>query len=163
MIGHGRIALRILSNLCTERLVMAEFKIPVKHMSWKSFPGKEVVDRILEAQRFAELDQYRATTHNKGIMNGIDAVALALGQDWRAIEAAAHSYAALGDSRYGPLTRYRLSKDGENFEGRIEMPLSVGTKGGAIETNPSYINTHSILGFPTSVELGHIMVSVGLA
>jgi degradative hydroxymethylglutaryl-CoA reductase len=142
---------------------MAEFKIPVKHMSWKSFPGKEVVDRILEAQRFAELDQYRATTHNKGIMNGIDAVALALGQDWRAIEAAAHSYAALGDNRYGPLTRYRISKDGEYFEGRIEMPLSVGTKGGAIETNPSYINTHSILGFPTSVELGHIMVSVGLA
>ena len=82
-------------------------------------------------------------------MNGIDAVAVALGQDWRAIEAAAHSYAAVGD-RYQPLTRYSLSADGQYFEGRIELPLSVGTKGGAIETNPSYINTHSILGFPSA-------------
>lgn len=96
-------------------------------------------------------------------MNGIDAVAVALGQDWRAIEAAAHSYASFGNTRYSPLTRYRISEDGEHFEGRIEMPLSVGTKGGAIESNPSYINTHSILGFPSSVELGHIMMSVGLA
>jgi degradative hydroxymethylglutaryl-CoA reductase len=79
VIGQGRIALRILSNLCTERLAKAEFRIPVKHMGWKNFPGKEVAEKILEAQRFAELDQYRATTHNKGIMNGIDAVALALG------------------------------------------------------------------------------------
>lgn len=95
-------------------------------------------------------------------MNGIDAVAVALGQDWRAIEAAAHSYAAIGD-RYLPLTKYKISNDGLNFEGRIELPISVGTKGGAFETNPSYINTHSILGFPTSVELGQIMASVGLA
>jgi hydroxymethylglutaryl-CoA synthase len=119
-----------------------------------------VVERIIEAQRFAELDQYRATTHNKGIMNGIDAVAVALGQDWRAIEAAAHSYASIGQ-RYMPLTRYRVREG--NFEGRIEMPLSVGTKGGAIETNPSYINTHQILGFPSSQDLAHIMAAVGLA
>ena len=122
-----------------------------------------MVERIIEAQRFAELDPYRATTHNKGIMNGIDAVAVALGQDWRAIEAAAHSYASFAKDHYSPLTRYRISRDGQNFEGRIEMPLSVGTKGGAIESNPSYINTHSILGFPSSVELGHIMMAVGLA
>jgi degradative hydroxymethylglutaryl-CoA reductase len=95
-------------------------------------------------------------------MNGIDAVAVALGQDWRAIEAAAHSYASF-NGRYAPLTKYRISKDGLNFEGRIEMPLSVGTKGGAIESNPSYLNTHSILGFPSSVELGHILMAVGLA
>lgn len=95
-------------------------------------------------------------------MNGIDAVALALGQDWRAIEAGAHSYASIGN-RYMPLTRYKISQDGQFFEGRIELPLSVGTKGGAFETNPSYINTHSILGFPTSIELAQIMASVGLA
>jgi degradative hydroxymethylglutaryl-CoA reductase len=95
-------------------------------------------------------------------MNGVDAVAVALGQDWRAIEAAAHSYASI-TGRYMPLTKYRVSKDGQFFEGRIEMPLAVGTKGGAIETNPSYINTHQILGFPSSVELAHIMASVGLA
>jgi hydroxymethylglutaryl-CoA reductase len=142
---------------------MASFSIPIKHMGWKNFPGQDVVERIIEAQRFAELDPFRATTHNKGIMNGIDAVAVALGQDWRAIEAAAHSYASFGKDHYSPLTRYRISRDGQNFEGRIEMPLSVGTKGGAIESNPSYINTHSILGFPSSVELGHIMMAVGLA
>jgi len=106
------------------------------------------------------LDQYRATTHNKGIMNGIDAVAVALGQDWRAIESASHSYASI-NGRYIPLTRYEIVDD--MFCGRIELPLSVGTKGGAIESNPSYINTHSILGFPNSEQLGHIMASVGLA
>jgi degradative hydroxymethylglutaryl-CoA reductase len=95
-------------------------------------------------------------------MNGIDAVAVALGQDWRAIEAAAHSYASIGE-RYLPLTRYRISFDKQYFEGRIELPLAVGTKGGAIETNPSYINTHAILNFPSALELGHIMASVGLA
>lgn len=78
-LNQGRVALRILSNLCTERLTMSKFTIPVKNMAWKNLSGKEVADRIIEAYKFAELDQYRATTHNKGIMNGIDAVALALG------------------------------------------------------------------------------------
>lgn len=80
-------------------------------------------------------------------MNGIDAVAMALGQDWRAIEAAAHSYASIS-GKYKPLTRYQIR--GEEFHGRLEIPISVGTKGGAIETNPSYINTHSLMNFPTS-------------
>jgi len=93
-------------------------------------------------------------------MNGIDAVALALGQDWRAIEAGAHSYTCLG-GKYQPMTRYWTS--GDAFYGRLELPISVGTKGGAIETNPSYINTHQLLGFPSSQELAQIMVSVGLA
>lgn len=74
---------------------MSEFSIPLKNLSWKGIPGEDVAKRVLEAQRFAELDQYRATTHNKGILNGIDAVALAVGQDWRAIESAAHSYASI--------------------------------------------------------------------
>ena len=90
---------------------MSEFYIPIKDMAWKNYSGKEVVAKILEAQRFAELDQYRATTHNKGIMNGIDAVALALGQDWRAIESAAHSYASLiagAGTRYVPLSKYEI-------------------------------------------------------
>jgi degradative hydroxymethylglutaryl-CoA reductase len=112
ILGQGRVAVRILSNLCTERLTMASFSVPIKHMGWKNFPGQEVVERIIEAQRFAELDPYRATTHNKGIMNGIDAVAVALGQDWRAVEAAAHSYASFGNGQYSPLTRYRISADG---------------------------------------------------
>jgi hydroxymethylglutaryl-CoA synthase len=93
-------------------------------------------------------------------MNGIDAVAVALGQDWRAIESAAHSYAAI-DGKYLPLTQYWI--EGNVFHGRIEMPISVGTQGGAIKSNPSYMNTIKILGNPNAIELSQIMLSVGLA
>lgn len=144
--NQGRVSIRILSNLCTERMTMSEFSIPMKNLSWKGISGEDVAKRVLEAQRFAELDQYRATTHNKGIMNGIDAVALAIGQDWRAIESAAHSYAALKGKQYQPLTSYYIK--GDHFYGRIEMPISVGSKGGAIKSNPSYLNTLKILGYP---------------
>lgn len=104
---QGRAGIKILSNLCTERMSLSEFSIPIEELKWKNSSGLEVATRIVEAQKFAELDQYRATTHNKGIMNGIDAVALASGQDWRAIESAAHSYASLG-GRYMPLTKYEI-------------------------------------------------------
>lgn len=93
-------------------------------------------------------------------MNGIDAVAIALGQDWRAIEAAAQSYASM-EGKYKPLSHYWVENG--MFHGKIELPISVGTKGGAISTNPSYINTHKIMGFPSSTELAQVMVSVGLA
>jgi degradative hydroxymethylglutaryl-CoA reductase len=121
---QGRAGLKILSNLCTERMCLSEFNIPIVALKWKKASGLEVAKKIIEAQKFAELDQYRATTHNKGIMNGIDAVALACGQDWRAIESAAHSYAALG-GKYKPLTNYEIR--GDMFYGRIEMPISVGS------------------------------------
>jgi hydroxymethylglutaryl-CoA synthase len=118
-------------------MTLASFKIPLQKMGWKGVPGEQVAVKMVEAQRFAELDQYRATTHNKGIMNGIDAVALALGQDWRAIESAAHSFASLDKSKgYKPLTKYRVN--GGFFEGKLELPMSIGTKGGAIQSNPSY-------------------------
>ena len=93
-------------------------------------------------------------------MNGIDAVAVAVGQDWRAIESAAHSYASIGGV-YKPLTHYEII--GDKFYGRIEMPISVGSFGGAIKTNPSYENTLKILNYPSGVELSWIMISVGLA
>lgn len=141
-------------------MTIAEFKVPVEKLAWKNSSGKEVVSKILEAQRFAELDQFRATTHNKGIMNGIDAVAVALGQDWRAIESAAHSYASLG-GHYRPLTSYFVKDN--ILTGRLEIPLSVGSQGGAIKSNPSYMNTLKILGYPNAQELAGIMVSVGLA
>mmetsp|Transcript_9478 Transcript_9478/g.15956 ORF Transcript_9478/g.15956 Transcript_9478/m.15956 type:complete len:150 (+) Transcript_9478:322-771(+) len=96
IVAQGRLGLKILTNLCTERMTMAEFEIPIEQLAWKGMPGIQVAEKILEAQRFAEIDQFRATTHNKGIMNGIDAVAVAMGQDWRAIESAAHSYASIG-------------------------------------------------------------------
>lgn len=107
LLGQGSIGIRILSNLCTERMTIATFEIPVEKLAWKGAAGEQVANKILEAHRFAQVDQYRATTHNKGIMNGVDAVAVALGQDWRAIESAAHSYAAI-NGKYGPLSDYRI-------------------------------------------------------
>jgi degradative hydroxymethylglutaryl-CoA reductase len=160
LLGQGYIGIKILTNLCTERMTVSSFEIPLDKLDWKGTSGKLVAEKIIEAYRFAQLDQYRATTHNKGIMNGIDAVAIALGQDWRAIESAAHSYAAL-KGQYKPLSHYWIEKG--MFKGRLEIPISVGTKGGAISTNPSYINTHKIMGFPSSSELAQVMVSVGLA
>ena len=160
LIGQGQIGIRILTNLCTERMIMATFSIPVEKLAWKGASGELVAKKILEAQRFAELDQYRATTHNKGIMNGVDAVAIALGQDWRAIESAAHSYAAIS-GKYMPLSSYKL--EGGIFKGKIKLPIAVGTKRGALSSNPGYINTLQIMGNPTATEIGQVMASVGLA
>ena len=139
LLNQGQVGIRILSNLCTDRMTIANFEIPVEKLAWKGATGEQVARKILEAHRFAQLDQYRATTHNKGIMNGVDAVAVALGQDWRAIESAAHSYASM-KGRYSPLSDYKI-EDGI-LKGSLELPIAVGTKGGAISTNPSYINTH---------------------
>ena len=160
VLGQGSIGIRILSNLCTERMTIATFEIPVEKLAWKGAPGEQVAKKIVEAHRFAAVDQYRATTHNKGIMNGVDAVAVALGQDWRAIESAAHSYAAIS-GKYSPLSNYKIV-DGV-LKGYIELPLAVGTKGGAITTNPSCINTLQIMGFPNATEIAQVMASVGLA
>lgn len=117
--------------------------IPVEKMNHKSFTGYQVCKKILEAYLFAKADPFRAVTHNKGVMNGISATALACGQDWRAIESAAHSCTAIlgGNNKYSPITNYRLirSEDGQLlFEGSIEIPISVGTRGGVIHTNPLY-------------------------
>jgi degradative hydroxymethylglutaryl-CoA reductase len=126
-ITGGRIGLRIVSNLNVERIVKASFSIPVSMLAYKALSGEEVANRIIEAYEFAEVDEYRSTTHNKGIMNGIDAVAIATGQDWRAIEAAAHVWACgnlrnnnskdenedIDDDNYNyykPLTSYWIEK-----------------------------------------------------
>lgn len=134
----ARSGLRILSNLCTERKALAFFEIPVEKMSWKQTSGKEVAFRILEAYRFAQMDPYRASTHNKGILNGIDAVAIATGQDWRAIEASCHSFASY--PRYRPLTNYEIIERNNEliFRGSLELPLAVGTKGGVQGSNAAY-------------------------
>ena len=97
----------ILSNYCLERRATSSFVIPVEHMAWKGYTGLEVAQKIMEAYRFAMKDTFRAVTHNKGIMNGIDAVCLATGQDWRALESGAHAFAAR-NGRYEPLTHYRI-------------------------------------------------------
>jgi degradative hydroxymethylglutaryl-CoA reductase len=160
----GRVGLRILSNLCIYRKAGAEFRIPCQKLSNARFSGNHAARLLMEAYLFAVGDIFRAATHNKGIMNGVDAVALATGQDWRAVESAAHSFASIG--KYKPLTTYRIVEDKEGIQtlvGRLEMPLSVGTRGGATHSNPLYIQNLELLKNPTSSQLAEIMVCVGLA
>lgn len=160
-ITGGRAVLRILSNLADRRRAWAEVRIPPEALETSEFPGDVVIQGILEAQALAEVDPYRAATHNKGIMNGIDAVALATGNDWRAIEAGAHAYAAR-DGRYRPLTRWWRDEQGA-LCGRIELPLAVGIVGGTTQAHPLARVALKILGVSSARELAEIMAAVGLA
>ena len=160
-ITSGRVFLRILSNLTNRSIVEARCRIEVDHLAVGTYGGDEVCDGIVLANDLALVDPYRAVTHNKGIMNGVDAVALATGNDFRAIEAAAHAYAAR-DGTYRALTHWTKSEDGF-LEGSIEIPLKVGTVGGSLETNPTVRINHRLLGSPSAVELASIMGAVGLA
>lgn len=156
----GRIGLQILTNLCIKRTTKVSFSVPIEELGWKGIEGIQVAKRIVEAWTLADLDPFRATTHNKGIMNGIDAVAIATGQDWRAIEASAHAFAA-SSGRYRSLSKYRIEEN--HFIGELEIPISVGTKGGALATHPMYRFTHSMLDCSSAQELAQVIVAVGLA
>ena len=160
-ITGGNVFLRILSNLTDRALARASVRIPVANLEGKGFTGEQVRDGIILANDLALADPYRAATHNKGIMNGVDAVALATGNDWRAIEAAAHAYAARS-GRYQGLTKWYRGDDGE-LVGEIEIPMKVGTVGGSLETNPSVKINHRLLGSPNATELAAIMGTIGLA
>ncbi|TFF91147.1 hydroxymethylglutaryl-CoA reductase, degradative [Candidatus Thorarchaeota archaeon] len=154
-ISGGKVLLRILSNLADLRLVNVRAVFDKELLG-----GEEVVDGIIAAWAFAEADPYRCATHNKGIMNGIDAVVIATGNDFRAIEAGAHSFAS--KNGYGSLTKYEKTPDG-NLAGSIEIPMAVGLVGGATKVHPVARACVRILGVETSTELGHIIASVGLA
>jgi hydroxymethylglutaryl-CoA reductase len=160
-ITGGKVFLRILSNLTDRAISKASVRIPSKNLEGKGFSGEEVRDGIILANDLALVDPYRAATHNKGIMNGVDAVAIATGNDWRAIEAAAHAYASR-DGRYSALTRWYKGKDGD-LVGEIDIPMKVGTVGGSLETNPSVRINHRLLGSPNAPELAGIMAAIGLA
>lgn len=162
-ITGARIGPQIVTNLSPERLVKSRFRLPVDKLAYKGFQGLDVAQRIIEANEWAELDVYRASTHNKGIMNGIDAVAIATGQDWRAIEAAAHVWSHSQGKSYGPFTQYWLEENDSIFTAELDLPLCVGTKGGSVVTNPGCQLALEILGSPTSKELAQVMVSIGLA
>ncbi|MEM0383362.1 MAG: hydroxymethylglutaryl-CoA reductase, degradative [Candidatus Caldarchaeum sp.] len=151
----GVFRLRIISNLADKRLVRAYALVPAQ-----SVGGREVARGIVEAYHFAKADPYRAATHNKGIMNGIDAVAIATGNDWRAVEAGAHAYAAR-TGRYEPLTVWEQMPNGD-LHGSIELPLAVGIVGGATRTNPVAKLCLKILGVKTARELAEVMAAVGL-
>jgi len=160
-ITNGEVFLRILSNLTDRALVRTECTIPIQYLAGKGYKGEDVRDGIILANEFASVDPYRATTHNKGIMNGIDAVALATGNDWRAIESAAHAYAGRGNS-YTSLTKWYKNDRGD-LVGKIKMPLKVGIVGGPLESNPIVGILLRILNVSNATELATVMGAVGLA
>jgi len=157
----GRVHLSILSNLADRRLARAEVTIHTEDLAFGEFTGEQVRDGIIEAWAFADADPYRAATHNKGIMNGVDAVVLATGNDWRGIEAGAHAYAAR-TGQYRSLSKWVEESDGD-LHGNLEMPMAVGTVGGATGTHPGAKACIKLLGVKTANELAEIIVSVGLA
>jgi len=157
----GRVHLKILSNLADRRLARVCCSIPVTDLAFDDFTGEQVRDGIIEAWAFAAADPYRAATHNKGIMNGVDAVVIATGNDWRAIEAGAHAYAAR-DGRYTSLSTWGKDEDG-NLTGELEMPMAVGIIGGATRVHPAAKAALKLMGVQSAAELAGIIVSVGLA
>ncbi len=160
-ITEGESIMAILSNLATNSVVTAKCVLSPRILDTKTTKGEDVVDRIVLASEFSKADPYRATTHNKGIMNGIDSVVIATGNDWRAIEAGAHAFASLS-GKYQPLTNWTKDETG-NLVGTITLPLPVGTVGGSISIHPGAQFAHELLGHPSAVELAGIIASIGLA
>jgi hydroxymethylglutaryl-CoA reductase len=173
-LSGGTLGLRILSNLCDRRRVRATCRVHGRELLFSKPSGagsssrppppdldaSEIVERILEASRFAEIDPYRAATHNKGIMNGVDAVVLATGNDFRAVEAGAHAYAARS-GRYRPLAVWR--RDGDDLIGELEMPLALGIVGGTLRVHPVARLSLEILKIASSADLSMVAASIGLA
>jgi hydroxymethylglutaryl-CoA reductase len=160
-ITGGRAYLRILSNLSDRRLARARCVVPVEELARDGLSGEEVRDGILWAYAFAAVDPYRAATHNKGILNGIDPVIVATGNDWRAIEAGAHAYAARS-GRYTSLSHWEMDDDG-NLVGTLELPLAVGIVGGATRVHPTAQASLKLLGVTSANQLAEICVAAGLA
>jgi hydroxymethylglutaryl-CoA reductase len=157
----GRVNLRILSNLSDRRKARVEGMIPLSELASGNLDGAQVARAIVEAGAFAAVDPYRAATHNKGIMNGIDAVAIATGNDWRALEAGAHAYAARS-GQYTSMTQWWQDENG-NLHGAMEIPMAVGIVGGATHVHPAAQVALKILGVQSARQLAEIMVAVGLA
>jgi hydroxymethylglutaryl-CoA reductase len=158
---NGRTNLRILSNLTDQRTATARCTIPAEVLAKHGIPGSDVARLIEEANAFAIVDPYRAATHNKGIMNGIDAVCIATGNDWRAVEAGAHAYAARS-GQYSALTDWHVDENGDLY-GEMTVPLSVGIVGGATKVHPTAKVAMKILNVSSAGELAEIMTAVGLA
>ncbi|WP_224245699.1 hydroxymethylglutaryl-CoA reductase, degradative [Hyalangium gracile] len=156
----GKVYLRILSNLADQRLARASCRIPVELLTDGHRPGLALAEGIVQASRFAQADPYRAATHNKGIMNGIDPVAIATGQDWRAIEAGAHAFACR-DGRYRPLSTWALQEG--SLVGSIELPLALGMVGGRVNVHPGVKLALRLLRATSVREMAQVFAAVGLA
>jgi hydroxymethylglutaryl-CoA reductase len=159
-IAGGKVLCKIVTNLADRRLVKAQARVAPGSLATVEMDGPEVAGRIEWASRFAEADPYRAATHNKGIMNGVDAVLIASGNDWRAVEAGAHAYAAR-EGAYGALATWRAAEDG-TLTGHLEMPMAVGTVGGIAGIHPGVAITRKILGVRNAGELAEVAAAVGL-
>ena len=161
-LSQGQSLMGILSNYATDSLVTASCRIAFRYLSRQKDQGREIAEKIALASQFAQADPYRATTHNKGIFNGIDAILIATGNDWRAIEAGAHAFASR-DGRYQGLSRWTLDLEREELIGEMTLPMPVATKGGSIGLNPRVALSYELLGNPSAKELAQIIVSIGLA
>src|SRR5690625_139960 len=161
VLTKGKVYLRILSNYANRSLAKATCTIPKELLATEGFSGEEVRDGVIHAYEFAASDPYRAVTHNKGIMNGIDPVVIATGNDWRAVEAGAHAYAAT-DGHYTSMPKWYADEEG-NLVGELELPMAIGTVGGATRVHPMSQLALKILDIDTADELSKLLVSVGLA
>jgi hydroxymethylglutaryl-CoA reductase len=161
-LADGRSGLRILTNLCDRRCVRVKARVPHRTLATGELDGVGVRDGIVAASRFAEDDPYRAATHNKGIMNGVDAVVIATGNDWRGVEAGAHAFACTG-GRYRPLATWAVDGPSGDLIGRMEMPMAVGTVGGTLQVHAGARLAQRILGVTSSTTLGMLIGCVGMA
>ena len=161
-LSQGQSLMGILSNYATDSLVTASCRIAFRYLSRQKDQGREIAEKIALACQFAQADPYRAATHNKGIFNGIDAVLIATGNDWRAIEAGAHAFASR-EGHYQGLSQWTLDLEREELVGEVTLPMPVAIKGGSIGLNPRVALSHELLGNPSAKELAQIIVSIGLA
>lgn len=161
-LSQGQSLMGILSNYATDSLVTASCRIAFRYLSRQKDQGREIAEKIAMASQFAQADPYRSATHNKGIFNGIDAILIATGNDWRAIEAGTHAFASR-NGRYQGLSCWTLDLDREELVGEMTLPMPVATKGGSIGLNPRVALSHELLGNPSAKELAQLIVSIGLA
>jgi len=161
-LSQGQSLMGILSNYATDSLVTATCRIAFRYLSRQKDEARELAEKMVLASQFAQADSYRAATHNKGIFNGIDALLIATGNDWRAIEAGAHAYASR-DGLYRGLSLWTLDSEKEELIGEMTLPMPIATKGGSIGLNPRVVLSHELLGQPFAKDLAQIIVSMGLA
>ncbi|EHJ56003.1 hydroxymethylglutaryl-CoA reductase, degradative [Streptococcus urinalis FB127-CNA-2] len=161
-IAHADSLMAILSNYATESLVTATCEVRLNYLSRNKEEAKILAKKIELASKLAQVDIYRATTHNKGILNGIDAIVLTTGNDWRAIESACHAFACK-DGQYRGLSQWQFNTKTQKLEGQLTLPMPIATKGGSIGLNPSVQIAHDCLGNPKAKELAQIIVAMGLA
>lgn len=161
-ITNGQSLMAILSNYATESLVTARCDIDFRYLSRDPKEALHLAEKMALASQLAQVDPYRAATHNKGIFNGIDALVIATGNDWRAIEAGAHAYAS-HDGSYKGLSQWTVNAEEKTITGQMTLPMPIATKGGSIGLNPTVQVAHDLLGHPTAKELAQLIVSIGLA